>query len=601
MSEKYFGVPFAASGDKTVIPVAAQPSGAVSFTQGFGIDYERNPATDPAAKRIPRDETNRLYYDITNEIGILQRWGAPDWIPASLNDGSPVSYGIGAVVRYGGVRYESLVASNTVEPGTDATKWMPVTPYSLNAVVASTAEVTGAVLTSKFVTPFSLAAVMRSGAMIGAAATRSGTNYTVDLPGATAGGARAQIEFTAPDNSPAGPLTINVDGTGAFALLNSTGGQLAAGDLVSGRTYLARSDGASWVLVNPVASQFVSAGAASETTAGITRYATAAEANALSLLTVALTPGRLPLSTTTQQGVVRMATNSEAAAGASATIALSPASAAPLFGALTPTSRSLTAGSGLTGGGNLTADRTFSLGTPSTITGSSGNSVSGATHTHALSIGVADVSGLQPALDGKASLNADVTFAAINYGTAGARIYPAGGSGSALVLRSGTPGAYKFIIFDETGNAAIDGAFWNGSSRTWDTTSLPMATAAQYRAGTSGNLALTPAQVWAAAALVTLTQAATIPVDMSAGINFTTTMTGNRTLGTPSNAKPGQSGVIEILQDGTGGRTLAFASGWVFAGGTPPTLSTAANARDVLAYTVLSSGVVLGNLLKGVA
>lgn len=44
----------------------------------------------------------------------------------------------------------------------------------------------------------------------------------------------------------------------------------------------------------------------------------------------------------------------------------------------------ITAGNGLTGGGNLAANRTISLGTPSSITSSSSNSVTSTSHTHAL-------------------------------------------------------------------------------------------------------------------------------------------------------------------------------------------------------------------------
>jgi len=56
------------------------------------------------------------------------------------------------------------------------------------------------------------------------------------------------------------------------------------------------------------------------------------------------------------------------------------------------TSRQLTAGAGLTGGGSLSADRTLALGTPSTISTSSSNSVSSTSHTHALSIPAASTS-----------------------------------------------------------------------------------------------------------------------------------------------------------------------------------------------------------------
>jgi hypothetical protein len=52
---------------------------------------------------------------------------------------------------------------------------------------------------------------------------------------------------------------------------------------------------------------------------------------------------------------------------------------------------SITAGNGLTGGGTLATTRTLTLGTPSDITNSTANSVSGATHTHALGFVAAEV------------------------------------------------------------------------------------------------------------------------------------------------------------------------------------------------------------------
>lgn len=567
MTEKYFGVPFAASGDKTVIPVPAQPGGAMSFFEGFGLDYERNPATDPQAKRIPRDETNQLYYDITNELRILQSQGVPDWTPASLNAGSPVSYAAGARVRHSGQNWESLTGSNTAEPGTDPTKWISVNPYNAALITATQAEVNGAVIPSAFVSPLTLAGALRTGAVVGAASTRSLGAYSVALPGAFTLGARAQIEFTAPDASPAGPLTLNVAGSGARPLVTSTGGDPAAGDLVSGRTYVARYDGTSWVLVPSVASQFVSAGAASESVAGITRYATAAEANALSLLTVALTPGRLPIASVTQRGVSRAATGPETLAATLADVFVSPASLVSVTSVLQAS---------IAAKANLTSN-VFSF--PQTFSGPAGTS-------------------------------RDIVLATDNVGRWLLRMDATAESGSNAgsnlqIVRRSDAGSFLetaiLSITRETGAITVPYRMNQAGSVIWDAGNLPMATAAQYRANTAGSTPLTPAAVWAAAALVTLPQAATILVDLSAGINFTTTMNGNRTLGAPSNAKPGQSGVIEILQDGTGGRTLAFASAWVFAGGVDPTLSTAAGARDVLAYTVLSSGVILGNLLKGVA
>lgn len=92
-----------------------------------------------------------------------------------------------------------------------------------------------------------------------------------------------------------------------------------------------------------------------------------------------------------------------------------------------------------------------------------------------------------------------------------------------------------------------------------------------------------------AATVTTLTDAATVAVDMSVSNNFTVTLGGNRTLGNPTGLVVGQSGSIFVLQDATGSRTLAYSSYWDFPGGTAPTLSTAANAADRIDYIVRTS------------
>jgi hypothetical protein len=58
--------------------------------------------------------------------------------------------------------------------------------------------------------------------------------------------------------------------------------------------------------------------------------------------------------------------------------------AALLDSALVPVGRTITAGNGLTGGGDLSANRTVTLGTPGTISNTSTNNVSSTSHQHAL-------------------------------------------------------------------------------------------------------------------------------------------------------------------------------------------------------------------------
>lgn len=62
-----------------------------------------------------------------------------------------------------------------------------------------------------------------------------------------------------------------------------------------------------------------------------------------------------------------------------------------------PDTRLLSAGNGLTGGGDLSANRTLTLGTPSTISASSTNATTGTSHTHAISAGIAAWEAITPA------------------------------------------------------------------------------------------------------------------------------------------------------------------------------------------------------------
>jgi hypothetical protein len=103
-----------------------------------------------------------------------------------------------------------------------------------------------------------------------------------------------------------------------------------------------------------------------------------------------------------------------------------------------------------------------------------------------------------------------------------------------------------------------------------------------------------------ASEVVTLTDGATITPDFSTGNNFTVTLGDNRTLANPTNTTVGQSGVLYIVQDGTGSRTLGVGTHWHFPAGTAPTLTTTANAVDVFAFSVRSSTSVVANAILDV-
>ena len=101
--------------------------------------------------------------------------------------------------------------------------------------------------------------------------------------------------------------------------------------------------------------------------------------------------------------------------------------------------------------------------------------------------------------------------------------------------------------------------------------------------------------------VTSLTDAASIAIDMGLGNNFAITLAGNRTLSAPTNVTPGQTGYIYVVQDGTGSRTLAFNSAYIFVSGTAPTMSTGANAIDLLLYNAKTTTAITTVVVKALA
>ena len=97
-------------------------------------------------------------------------------------------------------------------------------------------------------------------------------------------------------------------------------------------------------------------------------------------------------------------------------------------------------------------------------------------------------------------------------------------------------------------------------------------------------------------AFLALVDATPVAINMASSVNFTYTIPNlaSRTLAFPtglSAALVGQSGLIEIVQGGSGG-TLAFAAGYRFDTGTAPLIDTVAGRTSVLQYFVRSTSVV---------
>lgn len=160
--------------------------------------------------------------------------------------------------------------------------------------------------------------------------------------------------------------------------------------------------------------------------------------------------------------------------------------------------------------------------------------------------------------------------------------------------------------------AGQQGLFLRGDA-TWAAVSAsPMAGATSGSDGTGGSVPapLTGQQNWflrgdgtwaqGAARVALSISTGAIAVNAAASDNFYVTMNANATVSAPSNLVTGKGFVIEIIQDGTGGWTLAYNTVFKFPGGAAPILSTAAGAIDLL--TCYYDGtIVLASLLKAFA
>lgn len=87
----------------------------------------------------------------------------------------------------------------------------------------------------------------------------------------------------------------------------------------------------------------------------------------------------------------------------------------------------------------------------------------------------------------------------------------------------------------------------------------------------------------------TVTEGVTTTIDCRMGNHQVLTLTGNRTMAAPSNASDGQSILLLIIQDGTGGRTLSWNSAFQFAGGASPNLTAIGGNADLFLITYRSA------------
>lgn len=181
------------------------------------------------------------------------------------------------------------------------------------------------------------------------------------------------------------------------------------------------------------------------------------------------------------------------------------------------------------------------------------------------------------------------------------RAFRTNARGAVDVEHDAEEGRHTFGRDDHTARDAIttwaDGAIW------WSTEQVSGQTLPQLYNGAAWLLTqyglLDVSQPWTAiqsAPYVAMgTTGSALDLDWSDGHYQKFTMDGALTLGAGTNkpaANQGATIVLELTQDGTGSRTLAYNAEYKFQFGTTPTLTTAIGAVDQLILTLMSDGNV---------
>lgn len=260
--------------------------------------------------------------------------------------------------------------------------------------------------------------------------------------------------------------------------------------------------------------------------------------------------------------------------------------------------------------GNTLTKATLTAGTGITITNGSGSiSVAGT----AASTSVAGVVQLTDSTSSTSTTTAATPNSVKSaYDLANAALPKAGGTLTGDVTLN-AQSDLRFADADSSNWVAFQAPATVASNVTWTLPSADGTASQVLSTNGSGTLSWTTpasgagldtAQTWTKGQrgeITALTDGATITPDFNDSNNFSVTLGGSRTLANPTNLVAGQSGCIWITQDGTGSRTLAYGSYWDFTGGTAPTLTTTANARDCLVYAVQSATQITAQLITNLS
>jgi len=212
----------------------------------------------------------------------------------------------------------------------------------------------------------------------------------------------------------------------------------------------------------------------------------------------------------------------------------------------------------------------FTVGTNGTLTIETTDTAAAAGNIQITADGTAELAGTTVTLDSGADIVLDAAGNNVTFKSGGTAILDFSNSSSDAVVTSSVQD--KDIIFKgDDGGSAV--------------TPLTMDMSA------AGKLLLGAGAV--GSTQTAGSQSGNVTLDYDTYQNFVLTATGNVTLANPSTESVGQSGIIVLIQDGTGSRTLSTGSDYEWPAGTTGTISTAANSIDLIPYFVDASNSIL--------
>lgn len=279
------------------------------------------------------------------------------------------------------------------------------------------------------------------------------------------------------------------------------------------------------------------------------------------------------------------------------------------------------AGSGLTGGGDLTADRTFAIDYAGAISSDASNALKvGTDGKFHVTVGAAPVSSVFGRIGAVVAAAGDYTAAQVVNVPAGtlsattvqAAIDEIDGDNVAQDALIAANTAAIALKADKTTTISAGAGLTGGGDLSANRTlsiandgvsnvmlaNMPANTIKGNNTGAAADpVDMTAAQTWAVldtvvysfnkqkgAALKTLADAASIVWALDDNQVAQVTLAGNRALANPTQMVAGHTYILIVKQDATGSRTLSFGTAYKFPGGTDPVMSTAANAVDIITF-----------------